>query len=170
MIRKLCKGSKLVATAGTFDLLHVGHVTHLEKCRKLGDFLAVLVTSDARVRQKKGPNRPIIPQGQRAKMLDSLKVVDFVIIGFEPQPEHTTNRTVGNLKIIELIRPQVFVVENPAWEQDREKMKSWGTQLIIEKEPVRLHATTKIIETITNRYGAKKSEECPTASSFLFSK
>ena len=151
-IRKLCKDKVLVATAGTFDLLHVGHVTHLEHCRKFGDCLVVLMSSDARVRQKKGLNRPIISQDQRAKMLDSLKIVDFVVIGFDPQPDTVANRTVGNLAILEIIRPKVFIVQNPAWEQDREKLKSWGIQLRIEAEPTRLNATTKIIRAVLTRY------------------
>jgi len=157
IIRKLCKDRILVATAGTFDLLHVGHITHLEHCRKFGDCLAVLMSSDARVRQKKSPKRPIISQDQRAKMLDSLKVVDFVIIGFDPQPNTAANRTVSNRAILKIIRPQVFVVRNPAWEQDREILKSWGIQLRIELDSIRLNTTTDIIKTILDRYGNRKA-------------
>jgi len=150
-IRNLCKNKVLVATPGTFDLLHVGHLTHLESCRKFGDCLVVLMSSDARVRQKKGPNRPIISQDQRARMLDSLKVVDFVVIGFDPQPDTVANRTVGNREILKIVRPMVFIVKNPAWEQDREKLESWGIQLHIEPKTTRLNSTTEIIRTVVTR-------------------
>jgi len=156
VIRELCKNRVLVATTGTFDLLHVGHITHLEYCRRFGDCLTVLMSSDARVRQKKGSNRPIITQDQRAKILDSLKVVDFVVIGYDPRSDTVADRTVGNRTILEIIRPQLFIARNPAWEQDREILKSWGTELRIEPEPVRIHATTNIIEVIIDRYGGRR--------------
>jgi D-beta-D-heptose 7-phosphate kinase/D-beta-D-heptose 1-phosphate adenosyltransferase len=155
IIRELCKGKVLVATAGTFDLLHVGHIRNLEHCRKLGDYLVVLMSSDTRVRQKKGPRRPIIPQEQRAEMLNALKVVDFVVIGFDTQPNTPDNRTVGNRAILEVIRPQIFIVKNPAWEQDRKTLKDWGIELRIEPEPPRRSSTTSIIATILDRYRNK---------------
>ena len=67
----------LVYTVGTFDLLHVGHLALLEKCRELGDVVAVGVASDSVVNSYK-PNVPIIPLDQRQEMLRSLRCVDLV--------------------------------------------------------------------------------------------
>ena len=67
----------LVYTVGTFDLLHVGHLALLQKCRTFGDKLVVGVASDSVVRSYK-PNMPVIPLDQRRQMLEALECVDAV--------------------------------------------------------------------------------------------
>ncbi len=67
----------LVYTVGTFDLLHVGHIALLEKCRTLGDMVAVGVASDSVVNSYK-PNVPVIPLDQRMEMIKALRCVDIV--------------------------------------------------------------------------------------------
>ena len=67
----------IVYTVGTFDLLHVGHVALLNRCKSLGATLAVGVASDAVVNIYK-PNLPIVPLDQRVEMLQSLSCVDIV--------------------------------------------------------------------------------------------
>jgi FAD synthetase len=71
--------TRVVAT-GTFDILHPGHVLYLEKSRDLGDELIVIVARDINVRHKP---KPIIPEAQRLKMVQSLKAVDRAILGEE---------------------------------------------------------------------------------------
>ncbi|MEO7363900.1 MAG: adenylyltransferase/cytidyltransferase family protein, partial [Candidatus Saccharimonadales bacterium] len=79
-LRNQHKNEKLVLTSGTFDLLHVGHLRYLDAIKKLGDVVVVLLSGDNRIKARKGPTRPIIPEGDRALMLDALKVVDYVFI------------------------------------------------------------------------------------------
>ncbi|MBD39258.1 MAG: cytidyltransferase, partial [Euryarchaeota archaeon] len=69
------ENKKVVLAHGVFDLLHLGHVRHLEAARKLGDILIVTVTADKYVR--KGPGRPVFPQGIRAEMLAALGYIDW---------------------------------------------------------------------------------------------
>jgi rfaE bifunctional protein nucleotidyltransferase chain/domain len=71
---------RLVVTNGCFDILHLGHVTYLESARGQGDALLVGVNSDAAVRQLKGPDRPVNPEGDRAAVLAALESVDGVCI------------------------------------------------------------------------------------------
>lgn len=66
-------GLKIVLTSGTFDLFHIGHAQYLEKAKEMGDVLIVGVDSDARVKKRKGPERPIVPENER--VLDRKSVV-----------------------------------------------------------------------------------------------
>jgi len=94
------KGKRVVFTNGCFDLLHVGHVTYLEEAAALGDVLIVAVNGDASVRRLgKGPERPIVPQADRAAMLAALACVDHVLIFDEATPH----------RLLKAIRPDVLV-------------------------------------------------------------
>lgn len=73
-------GTRVVATNGCFDLLHVGHVKYLEEARAQGDFLWVGLNGDASVRELKGPGRPLNPEQDRAQILLALRCVDAVTI------------------------------------------------------------------------------------------
>lgn len=80
------KGKRLVTINGSFDVLHAGHLYILNEARKQGDVLIVGLNSDRSVRSYKGPDRPVIPERQRAEMLLALRVVDYVHIFDEPDP------------------------------------------------------------------------------------
>jgi rfaE bifunctional protein nucleotidyltransferase chain/domain len=74
------EGKRLVVTNGCFDLLHLGHVTYLEKARTLGDALLIGLNSDDAVRGLKGPNRPVNAEQDRAAVLAALESVSAVCI------------------------------------------------------------------------------------------
>jgi D-beta-D-heptose 7-phosphate kinase/D-beta-D-heptose 1-phosphate adenosyltransferase len=80
------QGKRLVFTNGCFDLLHVGHVTTLEKSRREGDALFVGVNTDASVRRLKGPHRPIQSESDRARIVAAQRCVDAVILFDEETP------------------------------------------------------------------------------------
>lgn len=92
-------GKTLVATGGCFDILHPGHVSMLRHARSLGDCLIVLLNSDDSVRRLKGPSRPINPEWHRKEVLQSLGVVDAVLLFTEDSPADTLER----------LRPDVWV-------------------------------------------------------------
>ena len=89
-------GRKVVMCHGVFDLLHVGHIRHLEQARKLGDALVVTVTPDRFV--NKGCHRPAFTEALRAEALAALDVVDCVAINSWPTAVDT----------IRLVQPDVF--------------------------------------------------------------
>jgi rfaE bifunctional protein kinase chain/domain/rfaE bifunctional protein nucleotidyltransferase chain/domain len=72
----------IIQCHGVFDLIHPGHISHLEEAKKLGDILVVTITPDKYV--NKGPGRPIYSELQRADMLQALEVVDFVALTDSP--------------------------------------------------------------------------------------
>jgi rfaE bifunctional protein nucleotidyltransferase chain/domain len=80
------RGGTVVATGGCFDLLHAGHVATLEAARALGDCLVVCLNSDASVRRLKGPDRPLVGEQDRARVLRALRCVDAVLVFGEDEP------------------------------------------------------------------------------------
>ena len=71
------QGKRIVFTNGCFDILHVGHVRYLREAKALGDVLVVGINSDDSVGMLK-PGRHVNPQDQRAEVLASLVMVDYV--------------------------------------------------------------------------------------------
>lgn len=92
-------GGRIVFTNGVFDLLHIGHAHYLRRARALGDLLVVGLNSDASTRRLKGPERPLVPQEERAALLGELAVVDAVTI-FDDD-------TASGL--LDLLRPDLYV-------------------------------------------------------------
>jgi len=88
----------VVFTNGVFDLIHPGHVLSLRAAASNGDLLVVGINSDESVRRLKGPQRPVIPARERAKILASMEMVDFVVIFDEDTP----------LQVVEALRPDVI--------------------------------------------------------------
>ena len=72
------EGKRLVQCHGTFDLVHPGHIVHLEDAKKLGDVLVVTVTGEKHV--NKGPGRPYFNDALRARTLAALSCVDYVVL------------------------------------------------------------------------------------------
>ncbi|HTV78504.1 MAG TPA: D-glycero-beta-D-manno-heptose 1-phosphate adenylyltransferase [Steroidobacteraceae bacterium] len=92
-------GKRIVFTNGCYDLLHAGHLSLLHGAAKLGDILVLAINSDASVRRLKGPERPLVPQAERAALLAALGCVDAVTVFDEDTP----------LATIEAVRPHVLV-------------------------------------------------------------
>jgi len=76
------EGKVIVQCHGVFDLLHPGHIRHLEAAKREGDVLLVTVTKDEYV--GKGPGRPVFNQHLRAESLAALGFVDYVAINEWP--------------------------------------------------------------------------------------
>jgi D-beta-D-heptose 7-phosphate kinase/D-beta-D-heptose 1-phosphate adenosyltransferase len=92
-------GETIVFTNGCFDLLHVGHITLLEDCRKFGTKLVLGLNTDASVCRLKGPTRPVVGQNERARVMAALAAVDAVVLFDEDTP----------LEIIRTLKPNVLV-------------------------------------------------------------
>jgi D-beta-D-heptose 7-phosphate kinase/D-beta-D-heptose 1-phosphate adenosyltransferase len=71
---------KKIIVNGTFDVIHPGHLALLNYAKSLGDFLVVAIDADDRVKQLKGPQRPINPQDERKLLLENIRAVDQVVI------------------------------------------------------------------------------------------
>jgi cytidyltransferase-like protein len=110
-IRNRHSDQKLVLTSGTFDLFHAGHLNYLEEVKKHGDVIIVLLSGDNRVRARKGPKRPIIGEADRAWILDSLKIVDYVFIDPSKMSPETTDPI--HAEILQKLQPNYYVTDGP---------------------------------------------------------
>jgi rfaE bifunctional protein nucleotidyltransferase chain/domain len=108
-IRSQHKNETIALTSGTFDLLHVGHLRYLEAVKSLGDIMVVMLSSDKRVNARKGPGRPIIPENDRARMLDALKVVDYVFI--DPATSAPDEIDPMHAEIAKRLDPNVYATD-----------------------------------------------------------
>jgi len=125
-------GQVVVLAHGVFDLVHMGHVRHLEAARREGDILIVTTTADALV--NRGPGRPIFTEDLRAEMLGAIQYVDWVGINQTPSAEET----------LEIIRPNVYVkgsdYENPEDDVtgnialERDAVEKFGGRLVLTKD------------------------------------
>jgi len=93
------RGRKVVFTNGCFDLVHAGHAQALQFARSRGDVLVVGLNSDRSTRGLKGPGRPVVPQGERARLLAAFEAVDYVVLFGQPTPADLVRR----------VRPDVLV-------------------------------------------------------------
>lgn len=90
----------VVITNGVFDLVHPGHVAVIEAARAEGESLLVAINSDASARSlAKGPDRPVMPEAARARVVAAFAAVDCVVLFDEPTPA----------ALIDRLRPDVLV-------------------------------------------------------------
>lgn len=92
-------GETIVFTNGCFDLLHIGHITLLEDCRRFGSKLVVAMNTDRSVSRLKGPTRPIVGENERTRVMAALGSVDLVVLFDEETP----------LRLIQAVMPDVLV-------------------------------------------------------------
>lgn len=133
----------VVMTTGCYDVLHAGHVRHLERSKALGTKLVVALNSDESVRRLKGPSRPINPVGQRRAVLEALRCVDEVKV-FDGDDA---------IPLIKEIKPSILT-NGFGYTLDkvvgRDLVESWGGRAVVtcdgdaSNEP----STTKIVQRV----------------------
>ncbi len=136
------KGQVIVFTNGCFDIIHSGHLDLLKEARSYGDKLIVGLNSDKSISKLKGPERPIIDQSERKKILSALKFVDEVIIFNEENP----------LKLIKKLKPSILV-KGADYTKEQviggEFVESYGGQIKLVKL-VKGKSTSNIINKISS--------------------
>lgn len=145
-------GKRIALANGVFDLLHVGHVRYLEAAAGMADVLVVAVNGDASTRANKGPDRPVIPEDERAEIVAALACVDHVVLFDEPNP----------IPIIRALRPHLQVKGTDYTEStipEREEVERWGGRVAIAGDP-KDHSTT---ETLRRLEGGRSGGALPPA-------
>ncbi|MDD4004607.1 MAG: PfkB family carbohydrate kinase [Elusimicrobiaceae bacterium] len=90
-------GKTVVLCHGVFDLMHPGHIRHLQTAKKEGDILVVTVTPDRYV--NKGPGRPVFSENLRAETLAALGAVDYAAVNEWPNAVET----------LKTVKPSVYI-------------------------------------------------------------
>lgn len=134
---RLGEGGRVVFTNGVFDLLHVGHLALLEAARREGASLVVGINSDASVRRlNKGPDRPLVPEDERARVVAALAAVDCVVIFEQDTP----------LELIRHLHPDVLV-KGADYERGAivgaDDVEAWGGK-VVRVPMVAGHSTTEL--------------------------
>ncbi|MBL7067971.1 MAG: D-glycero-beta-D-manno-heptose 1-phosphate adenylyltransferase [Candidatus Marinimicrobia bacterium] len=140
IIRSLnAENKRIVFTNGCFDILHIGHLELLEKAKSYGDVLIVGMNSDSSVKQIKGPDRPILTEQDRARLLAAIEMVDYVVLFDEETP----------FELLRQIKPNILVKG-----EDYKPDEVVGRDIVDEVKIipfVRGKSTTDIIDTILSK-------------------
>ena len=137
----------LVLVGGCYDLLHLGHILFLQKCKSYGDVLVVATSSDKRIRERKGVSRPIIREKDRVRLLASLSDVNYALIA--PEPEESL--LPPTVRILDTLKPNIFATSDTRLDEYSEELQKKGIR-VVYVEPARKPSTTKIIQRILDRY------------------
>ncbi len=133
-------GRRIVLANGCFDPLHVGHARYLADARSLGDRLVVAINDDAGAAALKGPGRPAMPAGDRARLVAALRAVDAVVVFSDPNVN----------ALLECLRPNVhakgtdYTVETVP---ERELAQRLGIRVAIAGD-AKNHASSRILAAI----------------------
>lgn len=146
-------GKKVVFTNGVFDLLHPGHVRYLQAARAEGDALIVGINSDRSTRAIKGPDRPVVPEEERAEVLAALASVDGVVI-FDEETPH---------EIISLLQPDILV-KGADWPADqivgRDIVEARGGR-VVRVPVIAGQSTTSILKRVQAGPSQRRAPEEP---------
>ncbi len=136
------ENKSIVLVGGCFDILHIGHITFLEEAKKQGDVLVVFLESDETIKQLKGPHRPLNTQNDRAIILSSLSMVDYVI----KLPQIKDNTYYDNLVI--QIKPAIIATtagDTTRVHKERQA-KIMNAKVVDVTSPVSNQSTSRLVD------------------------
>lgn len=148
------KKKKIVLTSGSFDMLHIGHCRYLCDAKSHGDVLLVGVDSDNKIKERKGPDRPVVPQDERLEMLTYISQVDHVILKKLSEPKW---------ELIKIIKPDVLIATADTYtpEQKQQLFEFCGKVVVLRRKAttstsakirlVQIGAEKRVTKTISNR-------------------
>lgn len=136
------KKIKTVLVGGCFDILHPGHVIFLQKAKRLGDRLVVLLESDRKIKKLKGVNRPVHNQKERSLVLKALKFVDSIVLldFIESDQEYD--------EIIKKIKPDIIATTlgDPDIFYKKRSAELVGAKLKYVTKRIKGHSTSKLVD------------------------
>lgn len=150
-------GYRVVLTSGSFDLIHLGHVKYLARAKQLGDVLAVGVDSDAKIQRRKGPDRPMVPEGERLEMLAYQRPVDLIFLKDDGE---------ARWALIKAVQPDVLVLtaDHSYGEEDLQALGQICGKIEVVERQASVTTSERIRQMYMNlgeRLGPKLAEVLP---------
>ncbi len=140
------QGKKIVVAGGCFDLLHIGHIMLLENAKAQGDILIVLLENDESIKRKKGINRPIHNQKERAHLLTALKAVDSVVL----LKQGMSDKDYDDL--LQKIKPSIIATteNDPYISHKKRQAEKIGAQVVMVNKYIPEVSTTKLLSILSS--------------------
>ena len=135
---------KIVLVGGCFDIVHIGHIIFLEKSKARGDVLVVMLENDTTIRERKGIQRPIHTQKQRAHILSDLIMVDVVVL----LPHVLTNKAYD--QTVQKLFPDIIAATrgDAGAKHKKRQAKQLGIQFAYVTNKVKSFSTTILLQTL----------------------
>lgn len=155
------QGKSIVLTQGSFDMLHIGHGRYLTKAKTYGDVLFVGIDTDSKIKKRKGPDRPIVPENERLEMVTYISAVNHAVL---------KHADAQKWDLIKRIKPDVLIstAETYTSAQVKELEKICGKVVVLEPMAttstsakirlVQLGMAEKITSTLSTRVIAAMEE------------
>lgn len=157
-------GERVVHCHGCFDIVHPGHVRHLEHARSLGDRLIVSITADEFI--DKGVSRPLFDEGLRAGNLAALSCVDWVVVNPSPTA----------VDLLRAVEPDIYVKgaeyehnDDPRFAAERDAVENAGGRVLFSSGDI-VFSSSAIIDAMSTGerpFGARGDDPRAVALSGL---
>lgn len=138
------RNKSIIVVGGIFDILHSGHIKFLEKSKKYGDVLFVLLEEDSKATKEKGIRRPINSQQDRAKILSTIQNVNYVIL-----LKNMTNNLSYDKLMIEM-QPTIIATTygDPYVRHKKRQAKLTNSKVVYATKKILNYSTTKYLKLI----------------------
>lgn len=142
------KNKTIVVSGGCFDILHIGHIRFLEKAKKTGDYLFILLESDKTTRKLKGSKRPINTQGDRAEILAAISYVDYVVL----LDDMNSNKDYDD--VVYKLKPDVIATtkNDPQGIHNKRQAKKINAKVVYVINRIKNKSTTNLAKVISNNF------------------
>jgi D-beta-D-heptose 7-phosphate kinase/D-beta-D-heptose 1-phosphate adenosyltransferase len=150
-------GLRIVLTSGSFDLIHLGHVKYLAKAKEQGNVLVVGVDSDEKIRARKGPDRPLVPERERLELLAHQRPVDLIYL---------KDGDDERWALVKAVRPDVLVLtaDHSYDEADQAALRELCGELVVIERQASVTTSERIRQLymhLGERLGPKLAEVLP---------
>lgn len=138
------EGNIIILVGGCFDILHPGHLTFLERAKKQGDVLFVVLESDENVRNLKGKKRPVNDQQKRARALAAFDAVNYIIM----LPQFSFDRDY--FALTKKLSPNIIAITegDPKQAEKQKQAKAVGAKLVVVTKYLKGYSTTNVLQNV----------------------
>ncbi len=120
-------GARIVATIGSWDMVHIGHGRYLRKAKEFGDILIAGADSDRAIKLYKDPLRPMVPEKERMEMLSYFTFVDIITL-----VDDVDENGKWQYELLKIIKPDVFVAVEDSYSAEQiEDIKKFVSEVQI---------------------------------------